>query len=51
MPSQRVDSLSTRWQNAKKEVIFCQFEFVGVQRYGRVQIGIKQAMELNSRRI
>ena len=35
-------NLSTRWQTAKKEVIFCQFEIVGVRWYGRVQIGKKQ---------
>ena len=35
---------STRWQIAKKEVIFCQFEFVGVRGYGRVQIGKKQVI-------
>ena len=29
-------------QIAKKAVIFCQFEFVGVRWYGRVQIGKKQ---------
>ena len=29
-------------QIQKKEVIFCQFEFVGVHLYGRVQIGKKQ---------
>ena len=29
-------------QTAKKEVIFCQFEIVGVRWYGRVQIGKKQ---------
>ena len=32
------------WQIAKKEVIFCQFEFVGVRGYGRVQIGKKQVI-------
>ena len=37
-------NLSTRWQIAKKEVIFCQFEFVGVRWYGRVQIGKKQVI-------
>ena len=42
-------NLSTRCQSAKKKVIFCQFEFVGVQRYGRVQIDKKQAMERNPR--
>ena len=37
-------NLSTRWQSAKKEVIFCQIEFVGVHGYGRVQFGKKQAI-------
>ncbi len=40
--TQCVDNLSTRWQIAKKEVMFCQFEFVGVRWYGRVQIDKKQ---------
>ena len=31
-------------QIAKKAVIFCQFEFVGVRWYGRVQIGKKQVI-------
>ncbi len=35
-------NLSTRWQIAKKEGIFCQFEIVGVRWYGRVQIDKKQ---------
>ena len=50
-PVERVDKVSTRWQSAKKEVIFCQFEFVGVRLYDRVQIGKKQAMERNFRKI
>ena len=48
---QRVDKVSTRWQSAKKEVIFWQFEIVGVRLYGRVQIVKKQAMERNFRQI
>ena len=43
-------NLSTRWQISKKEVIFCQFEFVGVRWYGRVQIGKKQATARKIRR-
>ena len=42
-----IDTLS----DCEKEVIFCQFEVVGTHRYGRVQIGKKQEMERNSRRI
>lgn len=33
----------------KNEVIFCEFEFVGVRGYGRVQIRKKQGMERLSR--
>ena len=41
--------LSTRWETSKKEVIFCQFEFVGVRGYGRVQIGKKQVIARKTR--
>ena len=37
-----VSFCDTPWKIAKKDVIFCQFEFVGVHGYGRVQIGKKQ---------
>ena len=46
---QRVDKMSTRWQSSKKEVIFCQIEFVGVRGYGRVQFGRKQATARETR--
>ena len=47
--TQCVDKQSTHWQSSKKEVIFCQIEFVGVRGYGRVQFGRKQATARETR--
>ncbi|MBQ4145580.1 MAG: hypothetical protein IJD36_03020, partial [Clostridia bacterium] len=37
-------NLSTRWQSAKKEVIFCEIVIVAVQRYCRERFRKKQGM-------
>ena len=46
---QRVDKPIDTLETSKREVIFCQFEFVGVRWYVRVQIGKKQVTARKTR--